>query len=277
MNPLMFKSRTRRSINIVILALIFVSALLGTAKAGDIANRHILGFSPDGAYFAFEEFGVQDGSGFPYSNIFITNTRNNSWVKGSPFRVLLRDDQEDPRTKLDVSLEKARATALAKAKLTLDKYKIDSKSSSLGTLLAHNPITEMGRDPHRVTVAPAANPFWQKYKLTFNLKDEPIETKRCKDYGSEAQMGYELSVERHNKEVKVLHKDTRIPTSRGCPKKYAISDIIRFTPDNGYNKKSDQKESLYIVLLQIFSYGFEGDDGRFLATSFWLPTIKTSN
>ncbi|WP_292336467.1 hypothetical protein [Mesorhizobium sp.] len=27
----------------------------GTAQAGDAAARHIIGFSPDGAYFAFEQ------------------------------------------------------------------------------------------------------------------------------------------------------------------------------------------------------------------------------
>ncbi|MBN9059609.1 MAG: DUF2259 domain-containing protein, partial [Rhizobiales bacterium] len=44
------------------------------AMAGDFAERSILGFSPDGGRFAFEEFGIQDGSGFPYSNIFVLDT-----------------------------------------------------------------------------------------------------------------------------------------------------------------------------------------------------------
>jgi predicted secreted protein len=36
---------------------------------GDYADRTILGFSPDGGIFAFEEFGVGDGSGYPYATI----------------------------------------------------------------------------------------------------------------------------------------------------------------------------------------------------------------
>nr|WP_272210755.1 DUF2259 domain-containing protein [Marinicella sp. W31]MDC2876669.1 DUF2259 domain-containing protein [Marinicella sp. W31] len=42
------------------------------ATAGDFATFTPLGFSDDGSVFAFEEFGVEDGSGFPYSNIFLS-------------------------------------------------------------------------------------------------------------------------------------------------------------------------------------------------------------
>ncbi|RUV10776.1 DUF2259 domain-containing protein, partial [Mesorhizobium sp. M5C.F.Ca.IN.020.32.2.1] len=38
------------------------------AQAGDVAELEILGFTSDGGAFAFEEYGVQDGSGFPYAN-----------------------------------------------------------------------------------------------------------------------------------------------------------------------------------------------------------------
>jgi predicted secreted protein len=44
------------------------------AHAGDYAYRDILGFSSDGKSFAFEEYGVQDGSGFPYANIFVVKS-----------------------------------------------------------------------------------------------------------------------------------------------------------------------------------------------------------
>ena len=273
MHPLMFKSRTRRSINLLIVALIFVSAMLGTAKAGDIAKRHVLGFSPDGTYFAFEEFGIQDGSGFPYSNIYITNTRSNSWVKGSPFRVLLKDETDADAFVLQQRLITAREQALSQADAMLKKYNI----SMDGELLAHNPISEVDRNPKKVTVFPGIDPYWQKQRLTFRLKDMAIETKRCKDYRPEAQTGYTLSVEHAAGKTKILHKDARIPTSRGCPKRYAISDIIKFVPKVDPSAKGDKKKVVYIVLLQVFSYGFEGDDGRYLANSSWLPSLAAIN
>ena len=45
-----------------------------SARAGDVAELEILGFSDDGGVFAFEEYGVQDGSGFPYANRYYIDT-----------------------------------------------------------------------------------------------------------------------------------------------------------------------------------------------------------
>ena len=46
-------------------------AFAGPALAGDRAVIDFIGYSADSRYFAFEEFGIQDGSGFPYSSIYI--------------------------------------------------------------------------------------------------------------------------------------------------------------------------------------------------------------
>ena len=58
-----------------------------TAFAGDFADRELLGFSRDGAYFAFEEFGVLDGSGIPYSNIYVVEVDKDAWIDGTPIRL----------------------------------------------------------------------------------------------------------------------------------------------------------------------------------------------
>ena len=57
------------------------------AVAGDRALIDYVGFSADFRYFAFEEFGIQDGSGFAYSNIFVVDLATDSWVVGTPVRV----------------------------------------------------------------------------------------------------------------------------------------------------------------------------------------------
>ncbi|MGE6786024.1 DUF2259 domain-containing protein, partial [Ensifer adhaerens] len=41
------------------------AATASPALAGDYAALQPIGFSADGNVFAFEEYGVQDGSGFP--------------------------------------------------------------------------------------------------------------------------------------------------------------------------------------------------------------------
>ncbi len=98
------------------LAASVLALLAAPAFAGDAANFAALGFSADGRYFGYEEFGVQDGSGFPYSNIFILDVTEDKWVGGSPFRVRLED--ESP------GLAGVRAEAMQKAgaKLAKDRY-----------------------------------------------------------------------------------------------------------------------------------------------------------
>ena len=54
--------------------------LLATpAFAGDRALVDIIGYSENANYFAFEEFGIQDGSGFAYSNIYVVDLETDSW------------------------------------------------------------------------------------------------------------------------------------------------------------------------------------------------------
>ena len=72
----------RVSASVTLLAALFS----GSAIAGDSAQFDAIGYSPDGRYFAFEQFGIQDGSGFAYSEIFIIDLQTDSFVAGAPFR-----------------------------------------------------------------------------------------------------------------------------------------------------------------------------------------------
>ncbi|TGW02055.1 DUF2259 domain-containing protein, partial [Mesorhizobium sp. M2D.F.Ca.ET.145.01.1.1] len=74
---------------------VFLAAQLAAsiaAQAGDVAELEILGFTRDGSVFAFEEYGVQDGSGFPYANRYYIDTSSDSFLKGTPIRVRLDDE-----------------------------------------------------------------------------------------------------------------------------------------------------------------------------------------
>ena len=219
----------------------------GPVHAGDYAERQILGFSPDGHYFAFEQFGVQDGSGFPYADIFVIDTGSDSWVGGSPFRVLIKDER--------ATVKWARRDALAKAGNLLRKLVI----SAPGTLLASNPPSELSADPHKVTVnarfvIPAGSETW-----TFTLAEIPFKDARCTDLTGEKTMGFSLSGSPHQQPARQLHTDTAIPKSRGCPLNYAISDVIMHEPEKGAR--------VFAVLVSVFSFGFEGPDRRFIAVT----------
>jgi predicted secreted protein len=83
-----------RYIERFVLTLLLFLALSNTiARAGDAATRDIIGFSPDGRYFAFEQHGIQDGSGFPYAEIFVIDAAEDRWVPGTPIRKRADDEK----------------------------------------------------------------------------------------------------------------------------------------------------------------------------------------
>lgn len=67
-----------RTIQLFVCILILSAA----AFAGDYAHFHFIGFSADGNYLAFEEYGFNDelDDDSAYSNIYIVNVRENRWA-----------------------------------------------------------------------------------------------------------------------------------------------------------------------------------------------------
>ena len=122
------------------LVLAVATALAPAALAGDFAERRIIGFSADGKYFAFEQFGVQDGSGFPYAEIFVIDIEKDAWAPDTPIRISLREEGK--------TLADARTQASSQAAAALSSLKIDRP----GVLLASNPPGESGADPLKVGV-----------------------------------------------------------------------------------------------------------------------------
>lgn len=215
--------------------------------AGDFAERYILGFSPDGRYFAFEQFGRQDGSGFPYADIFLIDTHRDAWVNGSPYRVLLKDER--------AKIKWARREALSKAGNALRKYTI----SRPGRLLASNPAAELSANPHEVRVnarfaIPSVKEPW-----VFRLEERAIALQRCADLLGKAAKGFSLRVMPFEASARELHSDHTIPESCGCPLRYAISDVILHEPN--------EAPRVFVILISVYSFGFEGPDRRFIAVT----------
>jgi predicted secreted protein len=229
--------------------LIGLFALLGSvalASAGDYADREIIGFSPDGAIFAFEEFGVEDGSGFPYSNIFVIDVAADNWVPGSPVR--LRDEDESR------PLSDLRREARAKASGLLEQYNI----AVPGAVVASNPATETSADPYRVTFLPRLIVPPSGTGMSLELAEAEMPAADCPDFGKPFK-GFQLSLIGTGG-AKVLHADTQIPKTRRCPIGYAISDVVTLYPEGG-------GDPAIAVIVSIYSVGFEGPYRRFLAVT----------
>ena len=230
-------------------ALVATVFACGMAMAGDYAQREILGFSPDGRTFAFEEFGVQDGSGFPYSSIYVVDTSDDSWVAGTPIRVR-RDDETVP-------LATARADARKQSSALLNKYGI----VPIGETLVSNPMTEIGADPYVVRFL--TNPyvhtdrFWTLTLTPIPFADPP----GCENLGP--VQGVRLVLRNADGAEQTLQEDTKLPASRGCAQDYAISDVVFLDPESA--------APVLAVLLSVYTVGFEGSDRRFLAVTTPLP------
>lgn len=220
------------------------------AQAGDTAQMHSFGFSKDGNFFAFEQYGIQDGSGFPYSEIFVIDVIGDSWVKPSPFR--LRDDIDDSNGyDGDAFLSVARAKNRAVAQPLIQSRGIAGKGQTVG----FNPLTELTSDPHRMQIAARAFPSLASNAMDLRLTEKTLPSKTCAGFGTETK-GFRLTMI-YKGVTRMLNNDASVPGSRNCPFAYRIERVITFFPD--------EAPPVFAVLIQMDSIGFEGPDRRFLA------------
>lgn len=247
------RSRVRRLAGcLTLLAGMALAALPVPAAAGEFAQVDLLGFSRSGSHFAFEEYGVQDGSGFPYSNIYVIDVGDDSWVPGTPLRRL---DEVDDSQPLDFAEELARTRAANReaARAVLDQTGI----AGAGETVAHNPATERSSDPHLMLASVIPDVPALGETVTLALEERPVpDPDNCPSgFGDIRGMKLTLSFEG---KTRILADDTQIPKSRGCPLRYRIERFVIHTP-------TFPGPTYFAVLVLMERIGFEGPDGRFLA------------
>lgn len=229
----------------------FVLAALAAlpARAGDAATLEILGFSADGGIFAFEQYGVQDGSGFPYAERFYIDVDNDSWLPGTPIRVRLDDET--------ASVDEARQEARAQGQSIISDNEL---AAHRGDTAGMSPVTMLSADPHRMAVNP--RPVFPPVDdpLEFRIEEVTVMTpERCEGLGWDIK-GFRLiriaAVPGGTTEL--VHADgASVPASRGCPLGYSIGAIQTYFPQPG--------SPSYAVLIAIRTFGFEGPDHRWMA------------
>ncbi|WP_421983676.1 DUF2259 domain-containing protein [Roseibium sp.] len=236
------------------LCLLPMLALIGpatsSASAGDTAELEIYGFSSHGDFFAFEQYGWQDGSGFPYSEIFVLDVRTDSWVKPSPFRRVDEIDEENGYDPED-ALAETRTLNQKAAHALLDKTSI----FGMGKTVAFNPATELDSNPYHMRVAPRLPLLSGETSIDLTLNEYPLQNAECAGYGVETK-GFQLTLVA-NGVTRTLNNDTSVPKSRRCPFSYRIERVFTFYPEKG--------PAVFAIFVQMESLGFEGPDRRYLA------------
>lgn len=230
--------------------LLAVSLLaLASAFAGDTATPQVIGFSADGKVFAFEEYGIQDGSGFPYANRFYIDTTTDSFVAGTPIRVRIDDEAAE--------ISAARAQARDKG----DKIVAESVlAANPGVTAGWNAVTELSADPLRMTAYP--RPIFPSIDspVEFRLEEIPMAaTAGCEGLGDVAGFRLLRIDPTPGGQTTLVHEDASIPTSRNCPQGYRIGGIQTFHPQSG--------DPVFAVIIAVRSVGFEGPDHRWIAVT----------
>jgi predicted secreted protein len=244
------------------------------AFAGDAAARRVIGFSPDGAYFAFEQYGTLDWSDTSsgYSEIAIIDTRTDEFYGGKTIRVV---DESGDAT---LTVDQARKQAAAQAKPILAKLGIARRGERIAVdrftfpddMVAYNDINRL----EAASLPWISTPFDELGVSTVEL--EPILADSATDCSTSFDdkspagdkagkaLGFRLSLRgQDGKPIKVLHEDKTVPASRNCPTSYGLSEV--------YELKTNGKATAVAVLVQRFSEGYEGRDRRFMAVTGQVP------
>ena len=232
-------------------SLVAALGLAFPAIAADRALLNIIGYSEDGDYFAFEEYGIQDGSGFAYSSVFVVDLANDTWVANAPFSARAEDEE---RTLGEIRLE-----ALGKAQSTFDEYRIGVPPQIL-TMIGDGAATETGTRVHWSTPACCGPGFTQPDAQSLVLSTRGITSTEeyCKDL---SPVGYVLTFQDQNGS-RELHADGDVlPASRGCTLDYRIHAVVQ--PFENY--WTDGFAGRRVAIIASYPFGFEGVDRRFLA------------
>jgi predicted secreted protein len=245
-------------------------------RSSDLAVFNLIGFSESGRYLAWEQYGVQDGSGFPYCNLQLLDL-DESCIVGK-FRVL-RDDHIDYRPEdfqdqieeFDRYLhpreneyrfweERAREEAHRRAASLMDSLGIIPGNT--GRLCVHHPLTDLSGFDRIEFVTGMLGPAFEA-SPRFRLLVEELEADTVEDlYWISPPKMLRLSLV-WREDTLTLADDVRMEENE-LAYGYGVRDVITY-------------RDLYVVVV-LFRWvpGFEGPDVRFRVVTGRLPRFESN-
>jgi predicted secreted protein len=246
----------------VLCALVVAPSL---AHAGDSAARKVLGFSPDGKTFAFEQYASVYESPETIVEIQVIDTLTDSFVKGSPFSVRTKEDDE---RELDV----IRAELMKKAQPTLTQLKVGAAGKHFpgkpSIDLDEIGIYQMAERPLAKTQE-ITLPGGRKAKLA--IEETALGKASCYGaggrgtFGNVIVQGLTLTLTLDGGASTVLQTDKRLPKSRRCVTEYGIAEAF-------LHEAADGAQTLAVLLETVDAHDFHaGPNRRFMAVTKRLP------
>ncbi|ANM10770.1 MULTISPECIES: DUF2259 domain-containing protein [unclassified Rhizobium] len=222
-----------------------LAGLPGLSLAGDIANIQPIGFSADGKVFGFQEFGIKEEGGAPYSNTYFVDTENGQYLEGTPFRTEM--------TEKDANLSKARRQNLTAARSQMDKYDL---LTNPGLIAAFNPPTELGSPSKTIRYTTLATDGPPKSPYTLALSEIPVATPKDCAAVDKRVLGFSLQmIEKQGAPNRqAARQATAVPAERACSVEYRIGGAVVYQPEAG--------DQVHIALI----LAFDADrNGRWIA------------
>jgi predicted secreted protein len=202
--------------------LILLIALALPAFAGDASEYRFLGFSDDLKYCAFEISGVHDGSGFPYTMLYLIVVDSNDYA-ARPIETT-GENGETP--------EEVRSSAEQSAAMRLKALRIDGSNIGTGSEVSGDHV-----------LAAALQDEKGSYALRLVERDAGTDPDT-----DQAQKMFELDLVKDGR-AQVLQKDSALPSGRTGAYQYGI----RAAYING---------GKVAVFIEYQRPGFEGPDTR---------------
>ncbi|WP_119389625.1 hypothetical protein [Taklimakanibacter lacteus] len=258
-------------------------------EQSDAPDIEIIGFSPDGRYFAYEQYGYDLAAGALDAAVFVVDRTTNKQAKGFPFGFISTETDENGEPirigghdidlkKLQTEDEMPDLAKLRKIVRTRAAKKLAALHVTVqGRRIAGVPMTQRSPIDEKATplkfvvwpTIPSAIPDQQLvYTLAVTVKDTIEDCVNAAPPKREIPMTFAMSAERTYPETKtVAKKDFSYPlplAKEDCPAGIWISDIIA-PPD----AKQEKPVLLVVFLSQTWSSAVDG--AQYRATFIEMP------
>lgn len=235
------------------------------AEAGDAAARNVLGFSPDGKIFAFEQYTMEYEEEASFSEYFFIDTVRDTYLPGTPVFVRVKGDD-------GLDEKKARADAAVKAAVLVQKHRINDRGQHLAGKPSMDPddigIYQMGAMP-MAAKQEFALPGGRKAELSITTR--PLGKAKCESgrgvIGEFEVKGLILTLAIGGTKI-TLQDDRKLPRSRRCVTAYGIAEVYLHTA----NDKTVTLAAL--VETEDNHDSHAGPNRRFMAVTRRLPAPK---
>jgi predicted secreted protein len=231
-----------------LVAAVLIASMALPAVAADRAMLEVIGYSEDQKLFAYEEYGVIDASGAPYSHLHVIAVPDGAEAAGSPF---IAEGEEGDQ------LSAMRAKTQEAAAALIETQKIDVPADPV-VLVGDGMSLEAGDAVHfGLPGTGMLGQHYGNYTITLRRIDLPSDDPFCAQVDLGQTTGYAVTVADENRSEEIYADAGSLDKTRRCPihqRLYAV-----------YVRYGESLLGSGVLMVSEYTLGWEGADRRFVA------------